>query len=45
MVEGFDDYPQIVDVAGRLLQRGYTDDDVRGILGENYLRLFESSWR
>jgi len=45
MVEGFDDYPQVVDVAGRLLQRGYTDDDVRGILGENYLRLFEHTWR
>lgn len=45
MVEGFDDYPQVVDVADRLLQRGYTEDDVRGILGENYLRLFEATWR
>jgi membrane dipeptidase len=45
MVEGFDDYPQVVDVAGSLLQRGYSEDDVRGILGENYLRLFDATWR
>ena len=45
MVERFDDYPQVVDVANRLLGRGFTEDDVRGILGENYLRLFEATWR
>lgn len=44
MVEGFDDYPQVVDVASRLLQRGYSDDDVRDILGGNYLRLFHALW-
>lgn len=45
MVEGFDDYSQVVDVANRLLQRGYDDADVRGILGGNYLGLFEETWR
>lgn len=45
MVEGFDDYRQVVDVANRLLQRGYSEDDVSGILGGNYLRLFETTWR
>jgi membrane dipeptidase len=45
MVAGFDDYPQVVDVADQLLRRGYADEDVRGILGENYLRLFEATWR
>jgi membrane dipeptidase len=44
MVEGFDDYSQVPAVADRLLARGYTDADVRGILGENYLRLFERVW-
>lgn len=43
-VEGFDDYAQIVDVADRLLARGYSERDVRGILGENFLRVFEEVW-
>ncbi|MDX1495440.1 MAG: hypothetical protein R3253_15335, partial [Longimicrobiales bacterium] len=32
-------YAEIVQVADRLLARGYTDDDVRNILGENFLRV------
>lgn len=43
-IEGFDDYAQIVDVADRLLARGFSERDVRGILGENYLRVFEQVW-
>lgn len=43
-VEGFDDYAQIVDVAERLLSRGYTDSDVRKVLGENFLRVFDQVW-
>jgi membrane dipeptidase len=43
-VEGFDDYPQVVDLADRLLARGYTEEDVRRILGENYLRVFDQVW-
>ena len=41
----FDDYLQVVDVANRLLRRGYSEEDVSGILGGNYLRLFEQVWR
>jgi membrane dipeptidase len=44
MVDGFDDYPQVVDVANGLLQRGYTEPDVHAILGGNYLDLFASQW-
>lgn len=44
-IDGFSDYAEIVDVAGRLLARGYTDAEVHGILGGNYLRLFEEVWR
>jgi membrane dipeptidase len=43
-IEGFDDYAQIVDVADRLLARGYSETDVRGILGENFLRVFQEVW-
>ena len=44
-LDGFHDYPQVVDLADRLLSRGFTDGDVRGILGENYLRLFAQVWK
>ncbi|MDP1572377.1 MAG: membrane dipeptidase [Vicinamibacterales bacterium] len=44
-VDGFSDYPEIVNVANGLLARGYTDAQVHGILGENYLRVFEQVWR
>jgi membrane dipeptidase len=43
-LDGFSDYAQIGDVADRLLARGFTDADVRGILGENYLGLFARVW-
>ena len=39
-IEGFDDYAQIVNVAARLQERGFTESDVRKILGENFLRVF-----
>lgn len=45
MVEGFDDYCQVGSLADRLTARGYGDRDVRGILGENYLRVFAAVWR
>lgn len=44
-LNGFSDYPEIVNVANALLARGYTDKQVHGILGGNYLRVFEAVWR
>lgn len=44
-LDGFSDYPEVVSLANRLLGRGYTESQVHGILGENYLRLFESVWK
>lgn len=43
-VEGFSDYAEIVNVADRLLARGYSERDVHKILGENFLRVFEEVW-
>lgn len=43
-VEGFDDYARIVNVVDRLAARGYGQEDVRGILGENFLRVFQVVW-
>ena len=42
--EGFSSYPEIVRVAELLKERGYGDEDVAGILGENFLRVFETVW-
>jgi membrane dipeptidase len=43
-VEGFSDFAEIVSVAEHLQARGYSDDDVRKMLGENFLRVFEGVW-
>jgi membrane dipeptidase len=43
-VEGFEDYAQIVEVADRLLTHGYSEGDVRKILGENFLRVARQAW-
>ena len=37
-----EDFPVIT---GELLRRGYSDDAVRGILGENFLRVAEQVWK
>jgi membrane dipeptidase len=36
---------QAASLTERLLRRGYADDDVRGILGENWLRVCRQVWR
>ena len=38
---GFDDYRDFVNITRGLVARGYADDDIRGILGGNFLRVFE----
>ncbi|MBI4218759.1 MAG: membrane dipeptidase, partial [Chloroflexi bacterium] len=43
-LKGFEDPTRFVDLAEGLLSRGYDDDDVRKIIGENWLRLFDKVW-
>lgn len=38
---GFDDYRDFPNITRGLVKRGYSDDEIRGILGENFLRVFE----
>jgi len=43
-LNGFSNYTEITNVIDKLLARGYSDEDVSKILGENYLRIFEQVW-
>ncbi len=44
-VEGFDSYPEIVNVIEGLATRGYNKTDIGKVLGENFLRVFEQVWK
>ncbi len=41
---GLDDASGLPNLTQRLLQRGFSQQDVRGILGENWLRVFGAVW-
>jgi membrane dipeptidase len=41
---GLDDACGLPNLTRRLLQRGFSPQDVRGILGENWLRVFDAVW-
>jgi len=43
-LDGFSDYAHVVALADRMLARGLTEQDVRGLLGENALRVFDRAW-
>jgi membrane dipeptidase len=38
---GFDDYRDFPNITRGLVRRGYSDEQVRGILGEDFLRVFD----
>ena len=38
---GFDDHRDSVNIARGLVKRGFTDDQIRGILGGNFVRVFK----
>ena len=44
-IEGFSQYSEVVNLIDRLQARGYSEEDVRKILGENYMRIFAQVWR
>jgi membrane dipeptidase len=41
---GLEDASQLPNLTERLLQRGFDQHDVRRILGENWLRVFDEVW-
>lgn len=42
-VVGFEDYRELPNFTRGMVKRGYTDEQIRGILGENALRVFEEN--
>lgn len=43
-VEGLETLAKVPDVTDRLLKAGFSEAEVRGIMGENLLELFETVW-
>jgi membrane dipeptidase len=41
-LEGFSDYRDFPNITRGLVSRGYSDDEIAGILGENFLRVWET---
>ncbi len=44
-IHGLKDYRSFINVTRGLVARGYSDEDVRKILGENWLRVFGQVWK
>jgi membrane dipeptidase len=43
-VIGFEDYRATINVTRGLVARGYTNEQIKGILGENWMRVIEQVW-
>ncbi len=44
-LRGLEDVGKVIDVTRGLLARGFSEADVKKILGGNFLRVFERTWR
>ncbi|WP_338760094.1 membrane dipeptidase [Nocardia vulneris] len=42
-LDGFRDYRDLVNITRGLVQRGYSDQQIEGILGENFLRILQAT--
>lgn len=45
MVDGFSNYAEVLNFVDKLKRRGYSEADVKKILGGNYLRVFRQVWK
>ena len=41
---GFADYREFINITRGLVARGYSDEEIKGILGENWLRVIDQVW-
>lgn len=44
-IHGLKDYRSFINVTRGLVSRGYSDQEIRNILGENWLRVFDQVWK
>jgi membrane dipeptidase len=44
-LDGFNSYADVLNMIETLARRGYSDSDIRKILGENYLQLYRQVWK
>jgi membrane dipeptidase len=44
MVKGYEKITELPNVTQGLMQRGWTDDEIRKVLGGNWLRVYEKVW-
>ena len=44
-VKGFKDYRQFINITRGLVSRGYSDEQIKDILGGNWLRVMEAVWK
>jgi len=42
--EGLESAADLPNLTSKLVERGFTEDEIRGIMGENLLRVFEAVW-
>ena len=43
--EGLYSLANIVNIVEHMLKRGFGETDIKKVLGENYLRVFDQTWR
>jgi membrane dipeptidase len=44
-VEGFQSWSEWINVTRGLLERGYSEEDAKKVLGGNFLRVFQQVWK
>ncbi len=44
-VKGFEDYREFINITRGLVSRGYSSDEVKDILGGNWIRVMEAVWK
>ncbi len=43
-VHGVKDYRSFINITRGLMARGYSDEDIKKVMGENWMRVFEQTW-